>query len=267
MVAHRDPVGVYWFVVQVFDIRSAQPQMRLETFVFDGAGERVAALESRLLRVIQDESTDHEESHWTENERSEVERLATSAASTVADTIEAEVIERNDATIAVRTATLRRTYLGKITKRRAQIERATNDRIIRMWRSEVRRAEAELERKLADLEATRQVAVTFKPVGYGRLHLYRHDQPAPVPLRGPPNRLGPIQRRRYRATRNHPSTTSHGPDGSVIGSSSMMAGSPESSRSTPSSGRCWRNAFLAAASSNARCRSPRSAGVRCRPKG
>ena len=179
------PPGVYWFVVQVFDIRSAQPQMRLETFVFDGAGERVVALESRLLRVIQDESTDHEESHWTEHERSQVERLATSAASTVADTIEAEVIERNDATIAVRTATLRRTYLGKIAKRRAQIERATNDRIIRMWRSEVRRAEAELERKLADLEATRQVAVTFKPVGYGRLHLYQHDQPTPVPSEDP----------------------------------------------------------------------------------
>ena len=167
------PLGIYRFVVQVFDVRSAQPQMRLETFVFDADGERVPALESRLLRVIQDESMDHEASRWTESERSEVARLATSAASMVADRIEAEVTERNDATIAVRTATLRRTFMSKITKRRAQIDRATNDRIIRMWRSEVQRAEAELERKLAALESTRQVAVTFKPVGYGRLHVER----------------------------------------------------------------------------------------------
>jgi hypothetical protein len=176
--------GTYRFAIQLLDVRSAQPQTRLETFAFADDGARVPAIEAVLLRVIQELATDHPNASWSVDDRTSLETHARQAAAVASDVIEAEAVERNEATIAVRTAALKRTYGARITKRRAQIGRATDERIIRMWQSEVRRAEEELVRKVSELEATRSVSVTFQPVGYGRLWVLppdvRTDKPAPL---------------------------------------------------------------------------------------
>lgn len=173
--------GTYTFAVVLFDVRSATPQMRLDSFVFDERGERVPDLERSLLRLVQDLGSGHAGQPWTEAGRDGILDQVSLAASGLADQLEAEALERNDAAIAVRSATLQRTYRARIAKRREQISRATNERIIRMWTAEVRRTEEELSRKLAGLEATRQVAVLFRAVGIGRLHVTAKPLPPPPP--------------------------------------------------------------------------------------
>jgi hypothetical protein len=90
-------------------------------------------------------------------------------AASVADQMEAEARDRNDAVLAVRQAAIQRTIRGKITKRHAQIADATDERIRRMWASEVRNLERELADRLAELEARRTVGVSYAPIGVGRL--------------------------------------------------------------------------------------------------
>jgi hypothetical protein len=147
----------------------AQSQTRLIPIAVDSDGRRISPLEDRVLWLIQEASWDAPAAHWTEEERDSIIADMTRIAAAVADQLEAEARDRNDAVLAVREATIERTIRRKIAKRHAQVAEATDERIRRMWLGEVRNLERELGDRLAELDARRTVGVSFAAVGAGRI--------------------------------------------------------------------------------------------------
>jgi hypothetical protein len=123
-------------------------------------------------------------------------RDTTRFAAEEAEQVEVGARERNEAVLAVRRATLERTFRAKISKRRTQILSATDDRIRRLWEGEARNLEAALRERLAELDARRAVGVSFAPIGGGRLavaHLRERSeqqQPAITPAMPGPVTIG-----------------------------------------------------------------------------
>jgi superfamily II DNA or RNA helicase len=199
--------GMYSFGLFLLSVSGAQSQTRLISVAVDREGRRARELEDRLLWAIQDASVDSPRQPWSAAERDSIIARMTTIAAAVADQLEAEARDRNDAVLAVRKATIERTIRGKITKRLAQIESTSNDAIRRMWTAEIRNLENELKRRLGDLEARRTVGVSYALIGAGRITISQHLQvtvaptpaetvtPAtPVPIAGysePPTREVP----------------------------------------------------------------------------
>jgi hypothetical protein len=173
LLVDRDQVdglnGSYAFALFLVSIAGAQSQTRLIPIAVDPDGRRMSSLEDRLLWLIQEASWDAPAAHWTTEERDSIIAGMTRIAAAVADQLEAEARDRNDAVLAVRQATIERTIRRKIAKRHAQVAEATDERIRRMWLGEVRNLETELGERLAELEARRTVGVSFAAVGAGRI--------------------------------------------------------------------------------------------------
>ena len=110
-------------------VTGAQEQVRLLPIVFDRVtGRRVQVAEDRLLRIIQEHAVDTSRAVTTD-ERAGLESRAMQIAASEADQIEAEAIERNEASIVVRRSTLERSFGHRIEKRKALLlkRRPTND--------------------------------------------------------------------------------------------------------------------------------------------
>ena len=161
--------GPLSFAIFLLRVHSAQIQTRLLPIVVNSEGHRVEAVENRLLAIIQEEAQDRPDAEWSLADRSAVVASTTGLAAQEADRIESDARDRNEAVLAVRQATLERTFRSKIKKRKDQIQRATNANIQRLWAGEIRNLEAELEKRLEELEARRKVGVSFTPIGGGRL--------------------------------------------------------------------------------------------------
>jgi hypothetical protein len=161
--------GTFAFGIFLLSVSGAQSQSRLMAVAVDEEGRRTKELEDRLLWAIQDASTDAPRSPWSANERDAVIARMTTIAASIADQVEAEARDRNDAVLAVRQATIERTIKGKIAKRRSQIQNTTNERIQRMWNAEIRNLELELDRRLEQLESRRAVGVSYGLIGAGRI--------------------------------------------------------------------------------------------------
>jgi superfamily II DNA or RNA helicase len=161
--------GSYAFGIFLLSVSGAQSQSRLIAVAVDAEGRRAKELEDRLLWAIQDASTDAPKTPWSAGERDAVIARMTTIAASIADQAEAEARDRNDAVLAVRQATIERTIQGKIAKRRSQIQNTTNERIQRMWTSEIRNLELELDRRLDQLESRRAVGVSYAIIGAGRI--------------------------------------------------------------------------------------------------
>ena len=87
------------------------------------------------------------------------------------DRIESMVVERNDALVEARLASATRTFGAKIRKRQQWLAEATNDRIRRMRAGEIQHLEAQLRDRLRDIEAKREVFVTYELLMGGVLSL------------------------------------------------------------------------------------------------
>ena len=161
--------GTFDFAIFMVSITGAQSQTRLVSLVLDDIGRRVPELEERLLWLIQEGSEDAPRRAWPAMERDTIVSAMTRIAASVADQLEAEARDRNDAILAVRQATIKRTLQAKMAKRRLQISNATNENIRRMWVGEVRNLERDLADRLADLETKRAVGVTYAAIGAGHL--------------------------------------------------------------------------------------------------
>jgi hypothetical protein len=155
-----------------------QRQTRLVPVSFDEHGRRAIEVEDRLLRIIQDHATDAAEGVWTEHDRDDLRDRARLAIAGIADQIQAEARDRNEGWLVVRRATLERTLSGKIRKRRSLLARATEERIVRMRRAEIENLEAELARRLAELERRREVEAESSPIGMGRLRVIHASAPS-----------------------------------------------------------------------------------------
>lgn len=162
------PIGRYDFAIFLLSIQGAQTQTRLLPIVVNG-GMRAPAVEERLLWLIQEQAVDAANGDWSLAERDQIMTVATRFAAEEADQVEVVARDRNEAVLAVRRATLERTFRAKIAKRRAQIVSATDERIRRLWEGEARNLEAALRERLEELEARRAVGVSFAPIGGGRL--------------------------------------------------------------------------------------------------
>lgn len=186
-------VGHYTFAIFLLKVQGAQPQTRLVSIALDDRGSRSEAVEAALLRLIQDDSVDGTDSGWTAARRDRIASETTRAVADEAAAIERDAIQRNDGVLAVRTATLQRTFRSKIAKRRSQIASTSDERIHRMWTSEIRNLETELIRRLEELEQRRAVGVSFAPIGTGRITIRPADEypievvrpPEPEPPPGP----------------------------------------------------------------------------------
>ena len=166
------PVGEYEFMLVLLSVSGAQHQVRLLPIVFDKqSGRRVSEAEDRLLRLVQGLAEDGDAEEVTLDERMSLESRAMIVAASIADLVEAEAIDRNVAQIAVQRATLERTFGHRIDKRRALLQHATDERIRRMRAGEIANLEADLARRIDELESRRAVAVTSAPVGAGRLRI------------------------------------------------------------------------------------------------
>lgn len=162
------PIGRYDFAIFLLSIQGAQTQTRLLPIVVSGE-MRAPAVEERLLWLIQEQAVDAANGDWSLAERDQIMAVATRFAAEEADQVEVVARDRNEAVLAVRRATLERTFRAKIAKRRAQIVSATDERIRRLWEGEARNLEAALRERLEELEARRAVGVSFAPIGGGRL--------------------------------------------------------------------------------------------------
>ena len=196
--------GSFRFMLFVVELRGAVQQVRLIPIAYDVLNRRVEGLEDQLLRLLQELAEDEPDGRLTESDRDELELMGRRAMAGVADQLEAEAIERSEATLAVRRATLERTYSHRLRRRRIQLENAKDVRLRRMFTSAVANLEAEFASRLEDLESNRAVSVTVKPIGAGTLTIappvpaaepavVREDVEQPVaratdPYREPPPR-------------------------------------------------------------------------------
>jgi superfamily II DNA or RNA helicase len=170
--------GDYTFTLWLMGLSGAHKQTRLVPVAFDAAGRRAVALEDRVLRLVQDFSLDSGREGWSREMRQDLHDRARLAIAGIADQLQAEATDRNEAWIAVRRATVQRTMLGKIRKRRILLEQASDVRIINMRRGEIENLEAELRRRVYDLERQREVAAESTTIGMGVLRVVAGGPPS-----------------------------------------------------------------------------------------
>ena len=99
-------------------------------------------------------------------DRDEAIKRATGYAADEAEQIAEDARKRNDGVISLQSASMRRTYGAKISRRRRLLADARNELIQRL-----RAGEAELESRLQNLERGRHVGFTIEEIGAGRLEV------------------------------------------------------------------------------------------------
>jgi len=80
-------------------------------------------------------------------------------------------IQRNDALITSRQAALEKTYEAKKRRIQQRLDKATDERIIRMHQGELRNMETKHQNALAEVEKKRQVSLYYEPVAFGVVEL------------------------------------------------------------------------------------------------
>jgi hypothetical protein len=174
--------GDYRFVLYLLGLGGVQRQTRLVPIAFDALGRRAHEVEDRLLRMVQDHAVDAVDAGWSADERDDLADDGRRAMAAVSDQLRAEAAERNEGWLAVRRATLERTLRGKIAKRRTLLAEANDERIVRMRAAEIENIQADLARRLAELDRQREVTAEFSPIGMGRLRvLETHEEAAEAP--------------------------------------------------------------------------------------
>lgn len=163
--------GSYQFVLYLLGLGGVRRQTRLAAIAFDETGRRAPCVEGLLLRLVQDFATDEPHDDWTRDERETLQAQARLAVSGEADRLQAEAQERNDGWLAVRRATLERTFRAKLEKRRLLLARSEDERIVRMRTAEITNLQSELQRRLAELDRQREVTAEFSPIGMGRIRV------------------------------------------------------------------------------------------------
>ncbi len=188
-------------------VEAVNDELRFVPIVVDQDGRSAPEVAERLLALVQGDSepsTGHvdwerqrELRDWQSDlitqQRTELQRVAE---------------ERNAALMEVRLATVRRSFQAKIAKRHEWLQGITDERVRRMRDAEIRNLERQLEERLEELEAKRQVIVTYELVAEGVLELAgvpgiqarepagsAHDPATPTPAVGESSALSPFEGR------------------------------------------------------------------------
>ncbi|MBI2776622.1 MAG: DEAD/DEAH box helicase [Chloroflexi bacterium] len=161
--------GPFEFAIFRLQLTGAQPRTSLSAVVFSSNGTRSPRLEAQILRLFSVARDSARRTSWARRDRDSILERATLVASADADIVEREAREKNDTVIAVREATLQRTYRTRISRRERQLGLASDERIQRLRMGEIRNLREELDRRLRALDDTRSVGVSFAPLAVGRI--------------------------------------------------------------------------------------------------
>ena len=78
---------------------------------------------------------------------------------------------RNDSLIAIRRSALEKTYEVKRRRGQGRLDKATDERIIRMHQAEIRNLDGKLQNAISELEDKKQVSVSYEPIACGLIEL------------------------------------------------------------------------------------------------
>jgi hypothetical protein len=80
-------------------------------------------------------------------------------------------MQKNDSLIAIRRSALEKTYEVKTRRVKARLEKATDERIIRMHEGELKNLESKHINAISELENKRKISVSYEPVACGLIEL------------------------------------------------------------------------------------------------
>jgi len=165
--------GRYAFSIHLLEVTGGIKEIRVLPIVLDEDEGRVVALEEVLLTIVQGMALDHALGDIPMDEKNRLEAVMSGHVADLSDAAREIAAERADGVIAVRQATLERTFRHRITKREELLAQARDRRIITMRTREIANLRDDLARRLSVLEKSRTVSVGSSAVGYGWLTVLR----------------------------------------------------------------------------------------------
>lgn len=163
--------GTGYFFVYLLEVTSARPRTSLESVVVMDDGRLAQQLSGRLLKALQKHLPPPA---WLESSVEAFQHARQCADDVIAErrrTIEREASDRNEAILAARTAAVRTSFDAKIRRSLEIGAAATEPKIRQMKEGEARNLEARKEAKIRELGNLKNVAVSWRLVIAGRIHV------------------------------------------------------------------------------------------------
>lgn len=159
-------VGKYYFFLFSYELKGIEDKSSLEALVFSRHNSkyepRVSEKFFSLVQSGEVVKSDYEEYTELLGERfSQVQQKAQRQAVSERNRREHELRRSNDALVNARQAAIEQTYRIKLRNVRRYLEEATDERIRRMRVAQLRNLEAKYNMSKQDIEAQRQIRVSF----------------------------------------------------------------------------------------------------------
>lgn len=170
----QDETGLYAFFLFYVATRAIVDSHELQAVVVDMGGNVDTDLSERFLKVLQDnlsEDSTQLDVAMSQDIFDRLKQRALQMMSTVKRQKELSARQRNDALLANRRSAFERTYEVKRARVAARLEKARDERIIRMHQGEIRNLQSKLQSTLEELETKRRVSVSYEPVAQGLVEL------------------------------------------------------------------------------------------------
>ncbi len=161
--------GKYVFVCELWETIAARPQTRLRCFAIESeTGSLDAGVGENLLDLLQSAGPIDRDSLPISEERIGecLHELLSVSESQRSDVI-SELRGSNDVLIDRRSASLQSYYSHRLDRVRADLEAATEPRIVRMKQAELARIESEFEKRSEALRAARELEILTERVAAG----------------------------------------------------------------------------------------------------
>jgi ATP-dependent helicase HepA len=180
-VAIRGPatdVGEGYFFLYLLDVRGTSQEQRLHpVIVLDNGRLAPGSAETLLSQLATAPPPVHEASRSVDG-FPEAERVAAAWIASHRDAVQQEEARRHEALVAARSASVRASFDAKVARVSALLEETGDNRIRRMREAQLTNLRARLDAKLAQLEATRGVHVSYQLVAGGWVRIVDADTPA-----------------------------------------------------------------------------------------
>ena len=166
--------GIYYFFLFYLSARAIINSDELVTVVSDTECNIDNDLSARFLKIIQDclsEDTLQSDVVFDQEIFNQVKSRVIESMSDIRNQREIAIHQRNEGLIAIRRVAIEKTFDVKKRRAEARLQKATNDRIIRMHQGELRNLESKLQNSIKELERKKQVTVSYEPVAYGLMEL------------------------------------------------------------------------------------------------
>lgn len=162
--------GVNTFFLFCISTRSILTEDELVTVVIDKAGNINYKLSEDFLNILQNnltEESEHSDISIDHESLTGFRDIAVQYMANLRQQREDATVKRNDALISTRRGALEKTFEAKKNRALLRLNRATDDRIIRMHEGEIRNLQSKLEAAIEDIESKKHVSVTYEPVAIG----------------------------------------------------------------------------------------------------